>query len=223
VNSTRWTKWITLISLLSVIAGCVGPGASSSEPSLKDKAAAEATAIIQRAEATAIVLQAQATASAMLDRAKGEPPTAEPIVVTATPEPVPVSAATPSPATNSAFALPTASAPAATQAVTPSVELLGVGFAADTGFIMVEFKADPRVARRWMQGTVYVVDESSGAIYNEIPVMPTVGPLLGRPKEPGQVGYVMLVNAPPGIHSGSIVTVVLGDFKQEHVTVSGDG
>jgi hypothetical protein len=53
--------------------------------------------------------------------------------------------------------------------------------------------------------------------------MPTVGPLLGRPKEPGQIGYVMLVNAPPGLHPGSIVTVVLGDCKQEHVTVSGDG
>jgi hypothetical protein len=223
VNGTRRAKWVIVIASLSVLAGCAAPGATSGELSLKDKAVAEATAIIQRAEATAIGLQAQATASAMLDRAKGEPPTAEPIVVTATPEFVPVSPAAPSPGSNSTSDLPTAAAPAATQAVTPSVELLGVGFAADTGFIMVQFKADPRAARRWMQGTVYVVDESSGTIYNEIPVMPTVGPLFGRPKEPGQVGYVMLVNAPPGIRPGSSVTVVLGDFKQEHVTVSGDG
>jgi hypothetical protein len=29
----------------------------------------------------------------------------------------------------------------------------------------------------------------------------------------------MLVNAPSRIQAGAIVTVVLGDFKQEHVTV----
>ncbi len=214
---------ITAAFILSVAAGCGSPGNSSSEPTLKDKAAAEATAIIQRAEATAIVLQAQATASAMLDRAKSEPPTAAPIVVTATPEPVPASIV-PSPAgTNSATVLPTASVPTATQTVTPSVELLGVGFAADGGYIMIQFKADPRVTHSWWQGTVSVVDESSGTIYNEIPVLPNIGPLIGRPKQVGQLGYVMLVNTDGAIHTGSIVTVVLGNFKQEHVTVSGGG
>ncbi len=214
---------VTAAFILSVAAGCGSSGNSSSEPTLKDKAAAEATAIIQRAEATAIVLQAEATASAMVDRAKGVPPTAEPIVVTATPEPVRASTA-PSPAgAHSAAALPTAGAPTATQTLTPSVELLGVGFAADSGYIMIQFKAEPRLTHSWMQGTVYVVDESSGTIYNEIPVLPNIGPLLARPKQAGQLGYVMLINTPPGIHHGSIVTVVLGDFKQEHVTVSGDG
>jgi hypothetical protein len=223
VNRTHRTKWVTLITISSVIAGCAAPGASSSEPSLKDKAAAEATAIIQRAEATAIVLQAQATASAMVNRASGS----QPALVATTPPATAIPA--PSPTAHAATDASQPAAPAtpvivtSTPAITSGVELLGVGFAADTGFIMVEFKADPWEARRWMQGTVYVVDESSGTIYNEIPVMPTVGPLLGRPKEPGQVGYVMLVNMQPGIRPGSIVTVVLGDFKQEHVTVSGDG
>ncbi len=210
---------ISAVLILSVAAGCSSPVSSVNEPTLKDKAAAEATAIIQRAEATAIVLQAQATASAMLDRAKGEPPTAELIVVTATSEPVPASIASSSAATASATTLPTASTPTATRTITPSVELLAVGFAADMGYIMIQFKADPFVARSWMQGNVYVKDETTGTIYNEIPVLPNIGPLFGRPKQAGQLGYVMLVNVPPGVHAGSVVTVVLGDFKQEHVTV----
>ena len=75
------------------------------------------------------------------------------------------------------------------------------------------------VARKWRQDIVYVVDEATGAIYNEIPVLPVVGPLFGRPNDEDQIGYVMLVNAPSELRSGAIVTVVLGDFTQRHVTV----
>jgi hypothetical protein len=49
--------------------------------------------------------------------------------------------------------------------------------------------------------------------------MPLLGPLIGRPAHAGQIGYVMFVNTPPGLQSGARVTVVLGDFKQEHVIV----
>jgi hypothetical protein len=92
----------------------------------------------------------------------------------------------------------------------------------ETGLILVQFKAPPAVARKWQQGMVYVVDEATGAKYNEIPVLPIVGPLFGRPKEAGQTGHVMFANAAPGaagLRRGSVVTVVLGAFKQEHVTV----
>jgi hypothetical protein len=102
------------------------------------------------------------------------------------------------------------------------VELLGVGFAADGDFIMVSFRALPEVARNWQSGMVYLVDEATGAVYNEIPVMPIVGPLFGRPVQRGQEGYVMFVNAARGLKPGSVVTVVLGEFKQEHITVEGD-
>jgi hypothetical protein len=51
--------------------------------------------------------------------------------------------------------------------------------------------------------------------------MPILGPLLGRPQHEGQIGYVMLFNTSLGIKPGSVVTVVLGDFRQEHVTVKG--
>ena len=46
-----------------------------------------------------------------------------------------------------------------------------------------------------------------------------IGPLIARPKEDGQLGYVMFMNAPQPLQPGSRVTVVLGNFKQEHVVV----
>jgi hypothetical protein len=108
-------------------------------------------------------------------------------------------------------------APAATKA-DQQVEVLGVGFAAEAALIMVRFKAPPKIAEQWWQGRVSVIDEATGKVYNEIPVTPLIGPLIGRPKIAGQSGYVMLVNAPPGIQPGSTVTVVLGNYQQEHVS-----
>jgi hypothetical protein len=99
--------------------------------------------------------------------------------------------------------------------------LLGVGFAADGAYVHVQFKAPPQVARGWKQGNVYVTDEATGIVYKDIPVMPILGPLIGHPQYGGQIGYVMLFNTSSGIKSGSVVTVVLGDFRQEHVTVKG--
>ncbi len=83
------------------------------------------------------------------------------------------------------------------------VEVLGVGFAGDVGMIMVRFLAPPDEAEKWWQGSVSVTDEDNGAVYNEIPVMPKIGPLIGRPKIEGQAGYVMLVNNPPILRSGA--------------------
>ena len=83
----------------------------------------------------------------------------------------------------------------------------------------MRFYAPPEEAEKWWQGSVSVEDETSGALYNEIPVMPKIGPLIGRPKLPGQIGYVMLVNAPPYLQPGAIVTVVLGVHEFEHVPV----
>jgi DNA-binding beta-propeller fold protein YncE len=108
---------------------------------------------------------------------------------------------------------------AAQEPVSGTIEVTGVGYAADGVYIIVRFKAPPQVARRWIQGTVSVTDEATGGLYNEIPTMPLIGPLLGHPAQAGQPGYVMLVNTPPGLPPGSLVTVVLGDFRQEHVRV----
>ena len=130
--------------------------------------------------------------------------------------PVPAAVAPPTPA---ALVAPSASEPLVTaEPVTQAVELLGVGYAADGALLVVQFKAPPQEARRTMrQGTISVTDEASGALYNEVPSLAIIGPLIGHPAQAGQPGYAMLVNTPPGVPPGSLVTVVLGNFKQEHV------
>ena len=188
---TNHPRLLFLLSLVCLAALLAGCAAPPA-PGAAAGAAAEATVIIQRAQATAAALRAQAAATA-----------------TAAPAPRPLPAAP---------AAPTAPL-AAEESVTRTVELMGVGYAAEGAYIMVRFKAPPLVVRRWMQGSVSVRDETTGQLYNEIPTMPLIGPLLGHPSKAGQPGYVMLVNTPPGLVPGSLVTVVLGDFKQEHVPI----
>ncbi len=96
---------------------------------------------------------------------------------------------------------------------------MNVGFAAEGEYVIVNYRADLNVAQSFWPGVVSIVDEASGTIYNEVPVVPVIGPLIARPREQGQAGYVMLVNAPVPLQPGALVTVVLGNFKQEHVVV----
>jgi hypothetical protein len=98
------------------------------------------------------------------------------------------------------------------------VELLGVALAADGAYITVQFKAPPRLARSWQAGEVSVTDEATHVVYDDIPVMPVLGALFGRPVEDGQIGYVMFSNL-PSLAPGAQVTVVLGGFREEHVRV----
>jgi hypothetical protein len=102
-----------------------------------------------------------------------------------------------------------------------SVELLGVKASSEIGFIEVSFKADTATSGKWFQAnnTMYVIDETNGREYREIPVMPKIGPLVGRPLTRDQVGFVMFMNRDFSIKPGSIVTVVLGEWMKEHVKV----
>ena len=81
---------ITLPVALVACGVANGPG----ELDVRDKAAAEATAILQQAEATAMVLQARAMATAMIEKAGAVPatpvpakaePTSAPAIVAAQP------------------------------------------------------------------------------------------------------------------------------------------
>ena len=229
----KLTYWLVpLVVLAFSLIGCsaAAPATGIAEgQSLKEKAGLEATAIVERAEATAIVLRAQTTAAALIRGASG--PTSTPVptsasanVLPAPATPIPAATHTPAPAKAD---LP---APSSTDAVTTTaevgaaeVEVLSVGFAAESNLIIVNYRADPWVAQKFWPGVLSVVDEATGTVYNEVPVMPVIGPLVARPKEAGQLGYVMFVNTLPGLRAGALVTVVLGDFKQEHVTVTGDG
>jgi hypothetical protein len=99
------------------------------------------------------------------------------------------------------------------------VELLGVGMAEEGSMIVVNFKGPAKLIQGWNQGSVYVVDEGNKVVYDEIPVAPVIGPLFGKPKSDGQPAYAMLNNVTPGIKPGSTVTVVLGEYRRDHVTV----
>ena len=130
-------------------------------------------------------------------------------------------------ATPAVIAVQSTQTPAASQEPQPSatalsdvVELDSVTLAADGGFIMVNYKAPPVVANQWYQGNVSVTDEVSGVVYDQIPVMPIIGPLIAQPVELGQAGYVMFINLSPGLPIGASVTVKLGDYIFEHVTVT---
>ena len=208
---TRWLwgmmGWIGAL----ILSGCAAtpapivPAALPS-PTLDPlaQAAIEATAIVRRAEATAIVQRAQATANALV----------APNVPTATAVAA-ATAATSAPIETPGPTVP----PQPTVNTPPAIKVTSVGFGAKGAYIHVQFMAPVKVARGWQQGLVTVIDESTGTEFREIPVLPIIGPLISRPIRDGLGGYVMLVHAPPILKPGSLVTVKLGDYVQEHIAM----
>ena len=200
----RWSATAAfLVCLAFSLAGCK-PASVSRETGILQKAGGTATALIENAYATAIVLEAQSMATALVAKANAGQPTLPP-GRSATPmieKKNPAALITPSPMPTSA-----------------GVELVAVTTAADGNLLMIAFKAPPRLAEKWMQGNGYIIDEATSTTYEEIPSLGSIGPLFTRPKQEGKIGYVMLSNAPVPLAAGSIVTVVLGDFTQEHVKI----
>jgi hypothetical protein len=209
--------WAAFACAACLLLSCGSAGetatAAPDVADLLDSAAAEATLIVQQARATAIVLEARAQATALVAQAGQASPTPPPVAVGT----APLVAASTAPAGGSTVGATLTAGPLGV-APTP-VEVTSVGFAAEGGLIVVRFRAPPSEAAKWWPGSVSVADEATGTIYDEIPVMPRIGPLIGRPKREGQPGYVMLVNAPPGLPEDARVTVLLGAYTFEHVPV----
>ncbi len=86
--------------------------------------------------------------------------------------------------------------------------------------MIVRFNGPPRLMQTWGQGSIYVVDETTGIGYKQVAVAPVLGPLFAKPGANGGVGYVLLNNPDRGIKSGSTVTAVLGNYKRIHVVVN---
>ncbi|OGN90161.1 MAG: hypothetical protein A2Y88_10580 [Chloroflexi bacterium RBG_13_48_10] len=213
-HPVSWLLLFISIAGLLFIAGCAAGRSSNSEPAIVDQAAAEATVIIQRAEATAMVLQAQVQATLLIQNANA--PASAPDQTAFSPSPGFIQVPTTPQGSNATLQAATPE----TQAVEePKVKLLGVSLGTESGLILVQFKAPPALARHWQLADLYIIDEATGAVYNEVPVMPVIGPLFARPNQAGQIGYVMLVNAPVPLQSGAQVTVNLGEYIFEHVPV----
>jgi hypothetical protein len=201
------------LACLSLSAACAAQPATP-PPDLVGNAGAEATAIIARAQATALILQAHATAAALVQNLPLASPTSRPTAVDGA-SATPASPAAPTPTAPSVS--PT---PVSTEQTEIPVQLLSVSIGAENNYIVVSFKASPATCRNWTQGNVWVIDEASKIKYNNVPVMPIIGPLFARPKVAGQSGYVMFINTDGKVAPGAVVTVVLGDFVQEHVKVT---
>ena len=201
---------IILFCLVISLAACNSQVKEPNEVDLLGTAIAEATQIIRQAQSTALVLDAQRQATAIMAGLTGHStiPSTTLEATTILPVQSPEAQYTP---TTAGQGTPTSQG--------STVEMLGVEIGTEGNFIVVYFRAPPSVAGSWYQGIVSVTDEASGTVYNEIPVLPVVGPLFGKPVEAGQIGYVMLVNAPVPLQSGSFVTVTLGEYVFEHIQV----
>lgn len=209
------------LSVLSSLwlVGCGGPAApETTAPPVQDlqaQAAAEATAIIQRAQATALVLQAEAEATALVLGAQR--PNAEPTATVARSLPAVLPTSPPpelEPAPPPASEIPESSA-----GVTATVELLSVGFGAEGAYVVANYIAPPVIAQTFWPGVLSITDEASGTVFNEVPLVPLIGPLIARPIEDGQPGYFMVVHSPAILRHGSLVTVELAGYIFEHVPV----
>lgn len=223
------TKLFAISLLVLAMIGCTAPAPSVrsvapietvtaiTTPTLDpvELAALEATRIVQSARATAIVRQAQVEAAALSQPT----PTVVPTPVVADAATAPAAAAM----VTRTVAAVVATAPSGPQTPVPSptasIRLMRVGFAANGEYIHVEYFAPPVLISQWRQGLFSVIDEATGEVYNEVPVMPIVGPMIGRPVRPEQMAYVMLVNRPPLLQPGARVTVVLDKFRFEHIVV----
>jgi hypothetical protein len=202
------------LALIALAAGgCAAPALPAPLADARAIAAAEATAIIQRAEATALVLQAHVQATALIHQADGTAQTPSHVA------PAPLSSTHVPPVPSAETPAPSAASTNLPRGDVDAVQLLGVSLGDESGLILVQFIAPPAVTRTWQQNNVYVEDEANGARYDEVPVMPVIGPLFAHPKTAGQIGYVMFVNAGNSLLRNARVTVVLGRFRQEHVVV----
>lgn len=90
---------------------------------------------------------------------------------------------------------------------------------------MLDFRyrvVDPERARLIMDRAMkpYLIDEGSGAKFL-IPSSPKVGPMRQTTRRPesGRVYWLLFANPARHVQAGSLVTVVVGDVRLEHIVV----
>lgn len=67
-------------------------------------------------------------------------------------------------------------------------------------------------------GEIYLKDEATGYVCRTA-VLPKMGMVISSRKKPGKVGYCLFRNTEYAIKAGSLVTLVIGGFRKEHLTV----
>jgi hypothetical protein len=103
------------------------------------------------------------------------------------------------------------------------IEVLAIRLSA--GGTMLDFRyrvVDPEKALSIMNRSIkpYLIDEATGARF-AIPSSPKIGPMRQTTPRPeaGRVYWLLFGNPARSIKPGSLVTVVVGDFRLEHLVV----
>jgi len=92
------------------------------------------------------------------------------------------------------------------------IRLSGVG-----DFIDVRFKVNAEAMR---PGPVYIKDEKTGKTAT-VATVPKIGWLMTRRTKVGNTAFLILKNPDNSIKAGSLVTLVVGQYRKEHIPVLG--
>lgn len=97
-------------------------------------------------------------------------------------------------------------------------EIVGCILTADDNIINISFKINRTSYITKNPQEIYVTDETT-EIKLYLLSLPKFGKMITVKGQKGKYGYMMFVNAGNVVKHESKVTVTIGDFKQEHVTV----
>ena len=100
------------------------------------------------------------------------------------------------------------------------IRLSGAGYLLDFRYKVVDVE---RATKLLMEGKKpQLIDEATGATF-AVPDMPKVGALKtsarGHNLREGMTGFVLFANPAQIVKAGAKVTVAIGDFKAQHLTV----
>jgi hypothetical protein len=81
--------------------------------------------------------------------------------------------------------------------------------------IHARYKIDDKMKR---PGSIYLQDEKTGKIC-KLAVTPKIGPLMSSRRKSGNYAFCVFNNTDFAIRPNSLVTFVIGDYRQEHIPV----
>jgi hypothetical protein len=95
----------------------------------------------------------------------------------------------------------------------PFLPEIMISICGEGDLINARFKIDEKMKR---PGPIYIQDEATGKICN-VAVTPKIGPLMSSRKKLGNYAFCIFNNIDNVIKVGSPITLVLGEFRKEHI------
>ena len=91
------------------------------------------------------------------------------------------------------------------------VRLSGVG-----DFVDVRFKVTPEML---LPGPIFIQDEKTGKVVT-VPAVPKIGRLMTGKTKVDNTGFILFKNLDKLIKKKSLITLVIGQFKKEHIKIT---